>query len=185
MPSSPDEGLIIWTIGHSTRTSAEFIDVLRVHEIELVADVRRFPGSRRLPHFGSFELERTLNQAGIAMRWLPSLGGRRSPRPDSPDTGWRVEGFRGYAHHIETEEFAEGLFDLMIAAWGLRTAIMCAEILWWQCHRRLISDVLTSLGARVLHIRDDSPPEVHVISPPGRVVDGSLTYASDTQLSLL
>jgi uncharacterized protein (DUF488 family) len=150
-----------------------------------VADVRRFPGSRRLPHFGSAELERTLARAGVAMKWLPSLGGRRSPVADSPNTGWRVEGFRGYADHIETEEFAGGLFELMMAGRGLKTAMMCAEVLWWQCHRRLISDVLSSIGATVLHIRDESPPEKHRISAPARIVDGRLIYASDTQLSLI
>ena len=117
--------------------------------------------------------------------WIPYLGGRRSPLRDSPNTGWRVDGFRGYADYIGTEEFAEGLFQLTMAASGMRTAIMCAEILWWQCHRRLISDVLTWSGASVLHIRDELAAERHELALPARVVDGRLTYASDTQLTLI
>ena len=184
-PSSAGDGLTVWTIGHSTRTTEEFISVLRAHDIELLADVRRFPGSRRLPHFGSSQLEKSLGDAGISMLWIPSLGGRRHAAADSPNTGWRVAGFRGYADHTASEEFAQGLFELTMAATGMRTATMCAEILWWQCHRRLIADVLTWLGASVLHIRDASEPELHKLSPPARVVDGWLTYASDTQLSLI
>lgn len=184
-PSLGDGALTVWTIGHSNRSADDFISVLRAHDIELVADVRRFPGSRRLPHFGSAELEQSLGDAGIGMRWLPSLGGRRTPRKDTPNTAWRVGGFRGYADHIESEEFAEGLFELTLLAHGLRTTVMCAEVLWWQCHRRLISDVLVSLGVSVLHIRDATEPEAHRIAAPGRLVDGELTYASDTQLTLI
>ncbi len=175
----------VWTIGHSNRSSEEFIDVLHAHEIDLVVDVRRFPGSRRLPHFGAAILEGRLEEAGISYRSLPSLGGRRSPRPDSPNTGWRVEGFRGYADHIDTEEFAEGLFELMLLAGGLRTTVMCAEVLWWQCHRRLIADVLTALDWKVVHIRDQGASALHVISDPGRVDQGRLIYEADTQLPLL
>jgi uncharacterized protein (DUF488 family) len=184
-PSSADGALTVWTVGHSNRTEEAFISVLLAHEIELVVDVRRFPGSRRLPHFSSEALERSLGNAGVAMRWLPSLGGRRTPRKDTPNTAWRVAGFRGYADHIESEEFADGLFELVLLAYGLRTTVMCAEVLWWQCHRRLISDVLVSLGVTVLHIRDDAEPEAHRIAAPGRLVDGQLTYASDTQLALI
>ena len=118
------------------------------------------------------------------MRWLPSLGGRRHPVPDSPNTGWRVDGFRGYADHMESEEFAAGLFNLLMLAGGARTAIMCAEVLWWRCHRRLISDALVYLGHRVVHIRDESPGDEHIISSPARLVNGTLSYASDTQLPL-
>ncbi len=119
------------------------------------------------------------------MKWLPSLGGRRSPVPDSPNTGWRLDAFRGYADHVATDEFAQGLFELMMVAQGMRSAVMCAEILWWRCHRRLISDVLVSLGVTVFHIRDSTAPERHVISVPARMVRGALSYAADTQLALL
>ena len=177
--------LTVFTVGHSTRTIEELVAILRAHGIELLVDVRRFPGSRRMPQFGSSELDASLRESGIGYRWLPSLGGRRTPRPDSINTAWRVDGFRGYADHIPTDEFAEGLFELLMLAQGMRTAIMCAEALWWQCHRRLISDVLVSIGARVLHIRDSGSPEEHSIGPPGRLIDGALSYASDTQLTLI
>jgi len=141
-------------------------------------DVRRFPGSRRLPQFGSAELAGALERAGVAYEWLPSLGGRRRPVPGSPNTGWRNDSFRGYADHIATEEFADGLTELVAAASGVRTTIMCAELLWWRCHRRLISDVLLTQGHDVLHIRDEAPAEAHRLMDPARVVRGRLTYAA-------
>lgn len=168
----------VWTIGHSTRTIDELVDVLSSHGIEALVDVRRFPGSRRLPQFGSAELARALDEAGVAYEWLPSLGGRRKALPDSPNTGWRNESFRGYADHVASEEFADGLAELMAVANGVRTAIMCAELLWWRCHRRLIADVLVSRGNAVLHIRDASPAEPHKLMPPARLVRGVLTYAA-------
>ena len=166
----------VWSIGHSTRSTDDFRGVLRHHGIELVADVRRFPGSRRLPHFASDALERDLSAAGILYRWFPQLGGRRRSDPDSINLGWRHDAFRAYADHIATEEFAEGLIDLLMLSGGLRTAIMCAEVLWWRCHRRLIADVLTSLGVEVLHIRGDEPRTLHRLGPPARLVRGRLTY---------
>jgi len=168
--------LTVWTIGHSTRTSAELRDVLHAHGIELVVDVRRFPGSRRLPHFARPALEPDLLSAGISYCWLPTLGGRRSPRPDSVNDGWRHPAFRGYADYLMTEEFADGLIELLTLAYGLRTAIMCAELLWWRCHRRLIADVLTTLGIAVIHIRDATMAEPHRLTPPARLVAGALSY---------
>jgi uncharacterized protein (DUF488 family) len=166
----------IWTVGHSTRSIDEFLAVLTAHRIELVADVRRFPGSRRLPHFAADALERSLASAGIAYRWFPSLGGRRRPDPASLNLAWRHPAFRAYADHIATEEFAEGLFELSLLAGGLRTAIMCSEILWWRCHRRLIADVLTSLDIPVVHIRDACIAEPHRLTAPAMLVSGRLTY---------
>jgi uncharacterized protein (DUF488 family) len=168
----------IWTAGHSTRTIREFLDVLDAHHVEALVDVRRFPGSRRLPQFGSAELDRALTSAGVAYRWLPALGGRRKASSDSPNTGWRNESFRGYADHIASEEFAEGLAELLMIAGGLRTTVMCAELLWWRCHRRLIADVFLTQGHDVLHIRDASPAERHKLMEPARLVDGQLTYAN-------
>lgn len=168
----------IWTVGHSTRTIEEFLHVLTSHGIEAVVDVRRYPGSRRLQQFGSAELARSLDDSDIAYEWLPSLGGRRRATADSPNTGWRNESFRAYADHITSEEFATGLNELLTIAGGLRTAIMCAEVLWWRCHRRIISDVLVSQGHTVLHIRDESPAEPHKLMPPARLVRGRLTYAA-------
>ena len=174
-----DVPLTVWTIGHSVRTADELIAVLRAHDIELVADVRRFPGSRRLPQFGSSALERALAEFGIGYCSLPALGGRRQPLKDSPNDGWRVAAFRGYADHLATEEFANGLMELLMLANGLRTAARCAEVLWWRCHRRLIADVLVTLGIRVLHIRDATTVEEHRLAAPARLVRGTLSYSTD------
>lgn len=158
--------------------------MLQASGTELLVDVRRFPGSRRLPQFNSENLGGSLESYGIEYRWLPSLGGRRQPRENSGNNGWQHPAFRGYADHAESEEFAEGLFELLMLAHGMTTAIMCAELLWWRCHRRIISDVLVSLGIDVVHIRDENTSERHSLSPPARLVDGILTYAEDRQLGL-
>ena len=170
--------MTVWTIGHSTRSTEEFLAALAAHEIEAVVDVRRFPGSRRLPHFGSEALEASLRSDGVSYAWLGGLGGRRRADPDSPNDAWNNDAFRGYADHTGTEEFADGLFELLMVASGLRTAVMCAELLWWRCHRRIIADVLVSIGYEVRHIRDASAAELHELAPPARLVDGVLTYAS-------
>lgn len=168
----------VWTLGHSTRPIDELLDVLAAYRIELLVDVRRFPGSRRLPQFQSAPLEAALAARGLAYRWIPALGGRRRPDADSPHTGWRHPAFRAYADHVHDEEFAEGLCELLTLASGLRTAIMCAEVLWWRCHRRLIADVLVTLGYDVVHIRDAHHAEPHRIAPPARLVRGRLTYVA-------
>jgi len=173
--------LTIWTIGHSVRPLEEFLAVLDAYDIELVVDVRRFPGSRRLPQYTAPALEASLAAHDIAYRWLPALGGRRRPDRDSPNAGWRHAAFRGYADHVATEEFAEGLFELLMLAEGLRTVIVCAEVLWWRCHRRIIADVLVSLGASVVHIRGERNAEPHRLAPPARIVRGRLTYASGSR----
>jgi uncharacterized protein (DUF488 family) len=129
-----------------------------------------------LPHFAGEKMEPALARDAIAYRWLPSLGGRRRVDPASPNTGWRHPAFRGYADHVATDEFADGLLELLILAHGLRTAIMCAEVLWWRCHRRIIADVLTTLGVSVRHIRDARVAEPHRLAPPARVVRGVLSY---------
>lgn len=173
---------LLWTIGHSTRSIEELLDVLVSHGIECVADVRRFPGSRRLPQFAADHLAHALEERGIAYRWLPALGGRR--RPGAGDAGapsaWRHAAFRAYAGHLETEEFAEGLFELLMLARGLRTTVMCAEVLWWRCHRRLIADAVLSLGEPVAHIRDAGAATAHRLAPPARLVRGRLTYAPES-----
>ena len=172
--------LTVWTIGHSTRSSDELLAILGAFGVELVADVRRFPGSRRLPQFEATTLEQALEQGGIAYRWLPALGGRRRPDPDSPNVSWRHPAFRAYADHVASEEFATGLFELLVLAEGLRTAVMCAEVLWWRCHRRLIADVLTSLNVDVVHIFDASKAESHQLTAPARILHGRLSYLADT-----
>jgi uncharacterized protein (DUF488 family) len=170
----------VWTVGHSTRDFDDFVALLDAYEIELVADVRRFPGSRRLPQFEASALAERLSAEDIAYCWFPSLGGRRRPNPASRNVGWRHPAFRAYADHVATEEFAAGLFELLMLASGLRTALMCAEILWWRCHRRIIADVLVSLGITVVHIRDESVAELHRLALPARLVRGRLAY--DTEL---
>jgi uncharacterized protein (DUF488 family) len=151
--------------------------LLQAHAIDALADVRRFPGSRRHPHFARERLEPLLRGHGIGYHWMPELGGRRSPRKDSPNTGWRVDGFRGYADYMETPEFRTVFTALISLAKTRNTAIMCAEALWWQCHRRLLSDAFFVLDWTVLHIQspDKAPP--HRLMPPAHLREGKLSYA--------
>jgi uncharacterized protein (DUF488 family) len=170
--------LTIWTIGHSTRTWDELRAVLAAYDIEAVADVRRFPGSRRFPQFQQPTLAAALAADGLAYQWVPALGGRRRPAADSPNTAWRHPAFRAYADHLASEEFSEGLFELLMLAGGLRTVVMCAELLWWRCHRRLIADVLTTLDVQVIHIRDALVAEPHRLMPPARRTRHGLAYVA-------
>jgi uncharacterized protein (DUF488 family) len=167
----------IWTIGHSTRPLDAFLGLLHEYRIEAVADVRRFPGSRRYPYFARDALAATLSDHGIEYQWLPKLGGRRKAQADSPNSAWRNTGFRGYADYLATAEFAEGLDDVLALATRRRTAIMCAEAVWWRCHRSLIADVLCVRGIDVLHILDARHTIVHPMTAPARIVAGKLTYA--------
>jgi len=167
----------IWTIGHSTRTISAFLGLLTHFGLEAVADVRRFPGSRRQPQYAQAALEASLAEHGIAYQWFPALGGRRRPRPDSPNTAWRNDSFRGYADHVSSAEFAQGLRELLDLAGRLRTTLMCAEALWWRCHRALIADVLCVRGIRVVHILDESHTIMHPYTSPARIVRGRLSYA--------
>ena len=169
-------GPTIWTIGHSTRQPEEFLRALEAYGVEVVVDVRRHPGSRRLPHYAAASLEAALAARGIAYRWLPALGGRRRPDPASPNLGWRHPAFRAYADHVATEEFAAGLFELLMVGQAARAAVMCAELLWWRCHGRLIADVLTSLHVPTVHIRDEASAEPHRLAAPATLVGGRLTY---------
>ncbi|MGH7498982.1 MAG: DUF488 family protein [Gemmatimonadales bacterium] len=169
--------LAVWTVGHSTRSLPEFLAVLAPYGIEAVADVRRFPGSRRQPQYDKAALEAALHAAGIDYISIPALGGRRQPASKTPNSAWRHPAFRGYADHLAGDEFAAGLFELLMVARGLRTAIMCAEVLWWRCHRRMIADVLVSFSARVIHIMDADTARAHELTAPARIVRGVLTYA--------
>ncbi|HVT33643.1 MAG TPA: DUF488 domain-containing protein [Rhodanobacteraceae bacterium] len=166
----------IWTIGHSTRPLDEFLDILEHYRIAAIADVRRFPGSRRHPQYGSAALNDALALRGIAYRWFPELGGRRRPRPDSPNVAWRNASFRGYADYIESAEFARGLDDLIAFCAARRTAIMCAEGVWWRCHRAIIADVLRARGIEVVHILDAQHAVEHPYTSAARIVDGQLSY---------
>ena len=175
----------IWTVGHSTRPIEEFLRVLDAQRIEAIADVRRFPGSRQHPQFGREALESTLSKHGIAYLWLPELGGRRRPSPTSPNTAWRNVAFRGYADHMASEEFARGVAKLLDLACRAHTAIMCAEAVWWRCHRALISDALCARGIEVVHITDAQHAVPHPMTEPARIVDGRLSYAAPEQRRLI
>jgi uncharacterized protein (DUF488 family) len=166
----------IWTIGHSTRSGEEFNEMLVAHGIEVLVDVRTFPGSRRYPQFNKSELSEALASAGIVYHHEPRLGGRRTPRKDSHNTAWRNASFRGYADHMETDEFAAGIKELLELAGKSRTTVMCAEAVWWKCHRSLIADYLKAAGHTVLHIVDAKKSEEHPFTSAARIVDGSLTY---------
>ncbi|MDB5900442.1 MAG: hypothetical protein JWP41_4044 [Ramlibacter sp.] len=166
----------IWTIGHSTRSADEFLSVLKVHAIEVVADVRRFPGSRRHPHFGSAALEETLANAAVDYVWLPKLGGRRRGDTTAEHAGWRNPSFRAYAAYTWTDEFAQGLEELLHISSGKRTTVMCSELLWWRCHRALIADVLRFLSVEVVHLMGAEAGAVHPYTSPARIVDGHLSY---------
>ena len=169
----------IWTIGHSTRSLEEFLDVLAAYQIETVADVRRFPGSRRHPHFARDALAQTLPAHGISYAWLPKLGGRRRVQPGSPNTGWRNASFRGYADHLASSEFAQGLAELLALAALRRSTLMCSEVLWWRCHRSLIADVLRQRGIEVIHIADAVRSTVHPYTSPAKIVNGQLSYEAN------
>jgi uncharacterized protein (DUF488 family) len=170
--------LTVWTIGHSTRSAAEFLDLLRASGIELLVDVRRFPGSRKYPHFNERELSEALVAAGIGYRLMKDLGGRRPARPDSPNGAWRNASFRGYADYMETPEFAAAIGQLLDEAQSRRTAVMCSEAVWWRCHRSLIADCLKVRGVEVLHILTPTKTEPHPYTSAARIVEGKLTYAA-------
>ncbi|HLW35035.1 MAG TPA: DUF488 domain-containing protein [Chthoniobacterales bacterium] len=167
----------IWTIGHSTRQIDDFISLLREGGISVVADVRMFPGSRRYPQFGREALAKSLADAGIGYEHFPELGGRRKTNPDSKNTAWRNESFRGYADYMETEDFRKGIERLVnVAQTSGPTAIMCAEAVWWRCHRSLISDYLKSRGVEVLHILNHNKIEPHPFTSAAKIVNGQLSY---------
>ncbi|MGH2745416.1 MAG: DUF488 family protein [Thermoleophilaceae bacterium] len=166
----------IFSVGHSTHELAEFCRLLRICEVEQVTDVRRHPGSRRLPWFDREVLSRDLPAHELHYVHLPQLGGRRRPSPDSPNGGWRVEGFRGYADHMASADFKAGLEALEGLATDRSTAMMCAEGLWWHCHRRLVSDALTVHGWEVVHIGPGGGATTHGLTPFAVVDAGHLTY---------
>jgi uncharacterized protein (DUF488 family) len=164
----------LYTVGHSTRSSEELLAVLHEAGVELVADVRAFPSSRRHPQFNRGPLTDWLAVAGIGYRHLPGLGGRRSPVSGSPNGGWRELAFQGYADHMRSREFQDAL---VATARVTPTAIMCAEAVWWRCHRRLIADALVARGWRVEHLGLDGAPAVHELTGFAVVAqDGSLSY---------
>ena len=167
----------LWTIGHSTREWEVFMSMLRDAEIGTLVDVRRFAGSRRNPQFSSDAMARALPGEGIEYTPMPGLGGRRAPRKDSPNTAWRNAGFRGYADYMDTPEFADARQRLMAIACQFRTAVMCAEAVWWQCHRGLIADDFKVHGWEVVHLLAPGRSESHPYTSAARIVDGRLDYS--------
>jgi len=142
----------------------------------MLVDVRSFPGSRRYPQFNRTALAESLAQAGIDYKHEPRLGGRRTPRAESHNTAWKNSSFRAYADHMETDEFRRGVEDLLELARVSRVAVMCAEALWWRCHRSLISDYLKAAGHTVVHIMSETKTEEHPFTSAARIVDGELSY---------
>lgn len=171
-------------MGHSTRTLAELVALLREHGVTRLVDVRTAPGSRRMPHFSKAALAAELPAQGIEYRHLPELGGLRRPRPDSPNTGWRNESFRGFADHMATAEFATALDGLVELAAERGTAVMCAEAVPWRCHRSLIADALLARGVEVRHILGPGPARLHAMTPFARVEGSRVTYPAGTQEAL-
>ena len=170
----------IWTIGHSTRNIKVFISLLEQNGIKLLADVRSLPGSKRYPQFNKESLAKSLNARGIRYEHFPELGGRRKASPDSRNTAWRNASFRGYADYMETEQFHKGIERLLeLSSEAGPLAIMCAEAVWWRCHRSLISDYLKARGIDVKHILDVNKTEPHPFTSAARIVDGALSYASE------
>lgn len=177
----------VHTIGHSTRSAQDFVDLLSRNGIDLLVDVRRYPGSRRHPHFNREALADTLAEAGIRYRHAPELGGRRPARDDakgdvaaSPNRGWRNDSFRAYADHMADPEWQAGLARLMEEAEAAAVAIMCAEAVPWRCHRQLISDALVARGVDVRHITSASEPAPHALNEMARVDgEGRVSYPGE------
>jgi uncharacterized protein (DUF488 family) len=174
-----EKSITVWTIGHSTRSIDDFITLLSQCSIHTLADVRMFPGSRRYPQFNKDELSKSLAQLKMDYIHFPELGGRRRAHADSPNTAWRNEAFRGYADHMMTMEFQNGIARLLQMAECNRTAIMCAEAVWWQCHRALIADFLKAKSMHVVHILDKGKTQDHPFTSAARIIDGRLCYAKE------
>jgi len=172
----------IYTIGHSTRELADFSRVLQAHQIQILEDIRAFPASRRYPHFNRESLELWLPQIGCEYVWEKDLGGHRKqqlPRDQSPNVAWRNESFRNYADYMLTPKFEAAIQRLVERADRANTAIMCAESVFFRCHRMLVSDYLVSHGHSVLHIVNEKAPTEHVLTKDARIIDGKLVYRGD------
>lgn len=166
----------IWTIGHSTRTEEEFLDLLKTFQIEKLVDVRRYPGSRKFPHFSKEHLEVELPKEQIEYEHLEALGGRRKLDKNSRNNAWRLPSFRGYADYMETDAFQQAAAQLQEMALEKRIAYMCSEAVWWSCHRSLISDYLKVRGWKVNHIMNPNKTSEHPYTKPAQVADGKLCY---------
>ncbi len=183
-PLAYDEAMAtVYTIGHSTRTLEELIAALRAHQIETLVDIRTYPMSRRLPYFNRENLEKALPEAGIRYVWIKDLGGlRKKSLAESPNVALRNASFRNYADYMLTPEFERAAADLIKVAEQSRTAYMCAERVYFKCHRMLVSDRLVAHGHEVLHIDDEKPPKPHKLMAEARLVDGKVIYRGDRLL---
>ncbi|MBS0161901.1 MAG: DUF488 domain-containing protein [Nitrospira sp.] len=173
----------LWTIGHSTRSGEELLALLQRHDIQRLIDIRRYPGSRRYPHFHSVALAKNLPMAGLSYEEMPMLGGRRTARADSPNNGWKNASFRGYADYMQTEEFDRALDELMAHGKHERTAIMCAEAVPWRCHRSLVADALVAHGWEVTHILSAGHVKQHRLTAFAIVRSGHLLYPAPSEPS--
>jgi uncharacterized protein (DUF488 family) len=166
----------VWTVGHSTRSAEQFGGLLLAHKIKTLVDVRSFPGSRRYPQFNKAALAEYLVTLQIKYVHAPALGGRREPTAGSQNTAWKNASFRAYADYMETDSFKLGITDLIDLAGKNPTVIMCAESLWWRCHRSLIADYLKVNGVLVNHILGETKTELHPYTSAAHIVDGELSY---------
>lgn len=172
-----------YTIGHSTRSLDELVSALKAHQIETLVDIRAFPMSRRLPQFNRPSLDQTMPAAGIRYIWMKDLGGyRKKSLPDSPNIALRNKSFRHYADYMLTSEFERAISELVNLAGHSRTAYMCAERVYFRCHRMLISDWLVLHGHEVLHIDAEGPVKPHKVMEEARLIDGQLLYRGDLLL---
>jgi len=171
----------LYTIGHSTRTIENLVSALQAHGIKTLVDIRAFPASRRLPHFNRESLEQSMQAAGIQYVWMKGLGGyRKKAREDSPNTGLRNSSFRNYADYMLTPEFEQSIETLLGLAENSPTAYMCAERVWFQCHRMLVSDWLVAHGHTVLHIDAEGPPKPHRLTAEARLIGNQVIYSPES-----
>ncbi len=169
----------IWTIGHSTRSLEEFVAMLHSFNIESIADIRSYPGSRKFPQFNKEALEISLPQHNIQYVHIKELGGRRKADPDSKNTAWRHVAFRSYADYMETPAFKDGIKTLEEIAVKQKTAYMCSEAVWWRCHRSMVSDYLKLHGWKVIHIMGMEKATEHPYTSPARIVNNELNYEKE------
>lgn len=173
------ENKTIWTIGHSTRSLEELVAMLHSFDIDVIADIRSFPGSRKFPQFNKEALEVSLPQHDIEYVHRKDLGGRRTANRDSKNTGWRHVAFRSYADYMETGSFKNGIKELIAIAVKKRIAYMCSEAVWWRCHRSMVSDYLKMYGWKVMHIMATGKATEHPYTAPARIVNGELNYEKE------
>ena len=178
MKADAETSLQVFTIGHSNLLFEQFVSLLKEFDIRLVADIRHYPSSRKFPHFNGPVLRERLAAEGIDYLWLEALGGRRhTPAGEkSLNAGLRSPGFRSYADYMATEQFRNGVRELLSTAARSRTAIMCAEKLFWKCHRRLLSDYLTAQGVEVVHILDPGKNSTHTLTPDAVITETGVIY---------